>query len=116
MKRLVILACLALAGPLWAADPPADDSKAKAAADAKAETNAKATSDSKDAAQAKAIAEKKASLAKAPICPQSTGSRIKRPDNDCVPVPGRSYTRDDLERTGAVDTSEALRRLDPALR
>lgn len=32
----------------------------------------------------------------------------------CAMVPGRAYTREDLLRTGAFDTAEALRRLDPA--
>lgn len=31
-------------------------------------------------------------------------------------VPGRAYTRDDLNRTGAIDLAEALRRLDPTIR
>jgi hypothetical protein len=29
-------------------------------------------------------------------------------------VPGRSYSQDELERTGAIDTAEALRLLDPS--
>jgi hypothetical protein len=28
---------------------------------------------------------------------------------------GRAYTRDDIERTGAIDLADALRRLDPAV-
>ena len=35
---------------------------------------------------------------------------------DCVAASGRSYSREDLDRTGSVDTAEALRRLDPAIR
>lgn len=34
---------------------------------------------------------------------------------DCVPAAGRSYGRADLERTGAIDLAEALRRLDPSI-
>lgn len=31
-------------------------------------------------------------------------------------LPGRAYTREDIERTGSIDLAEALRRLDPAVR
>ena len=33
---------------------------------------------------------------------------------DCAPVVGRAYSRADIERTGAVDLADALRRLDSA--
>jgi hypothetical protein len=29
---------------------------------------------------------------------------------------GRAYDRDDIDRTGAVDLADALRRLDPSIR
>ncbi|WP_162315326.1 hypothetical protein [Pseudoxanthomonas yeongjuensis] len=52
-------------------------------------------------------------------CLKETGSRLApRPDNKgrkCVNATGRSYTKDDLDRTGAIDLSDALRRLDPAV-
>lgn len=35
---------------------------------------------------------------------------------DCVAASGRSYSREDLDRTGSVDAADALRRLDPAIR
>lgn len=61
-------------------------------------------------------------------CLRHTGSRItadrerRRMRNQqtsddarhsCALVTGRSYTRSDLERTGAIDLADALRRLDP---
>ncbi|MEJ7746507.1 MAG: hypothetical protein WKF61_07085 [Luteimonas sp.] len=58
-----------------------------------------------------------------PFCLQQTGSRLvgsrivahdksaKRCSNF-----GRVYTQDDIERTGAVDLADALRKLDPAIR
>ncbi len=53
-------------------------------------------------------------------CLRQTGSRITpRPDKQgrkCVNAPGRSYSKDDLDRTGATDVAEALRRLDPSVR
>ena len=33
----------------------------------------------------------------------------------CAPVAGRAYSREDLDRTGAVSVLEALRMLDPAV-
>lgn len=52
-------------------------------------------------------------------CLKATGSRLApRPDSKgrkCVNATGRSYTKGDLDRTGAIDLSDALRRLDPAV-
>jgi hypothetical protein len=45
-------------------------------------------------------------------CVRETGTHIERKEGkkeDCV-GPGRTYTREDLERTGGVTTSDALRR------
>lgn len=36
--------------------------------------------------------------------------------DDCVAANGRVYSRDDLDRTGATDIADALRRLDPSIR
>jgi hypothetical protein len=44
----------------------------------------------------------------------TTGTRIPLKDGECANVAGRAYTQDDLQRTGAIDPAEALRRLDPA--
>jgi hypothetical protein len=66
-----------------------------------------------------------------PFCLRSTGTHIaprarradrganadgkdKRPA--CVAANGRVYTREDLDRTGAIDVADALRRLDPSIR
>ena len=54
-----------------------------------------------------------AAAATAPAgCVGETGSRI--PQDACAGV-GRSYTQEEIQRTGAVDTGRALRLLDPAL-
>jgi hypothetical protein len=54
--------------------------------------------------------------AKRRLCPDQTATRIKhRKGAECM-SPGRVYTREDLDSTGAVDTAEALGRLDPSLR
>lgn len=65
-----------------------------------------------------------ADSAKTPLsesyCLRETGSRIVARQNAkgqkrCNGMPGRAYTREDLDRTGQVDIADALRMLDPAV-
>ena len=50
-----------------------------------------------------------------PNCLTQTGSRVQsRNQKDCVGY-GRSYSRDELDRTGRTDVGQALRQLDPRL-
>jgi len=44
-------------------------------------------------------------------------SRDKRAQDGhkCISANGRSYSREDIDRTGTTDLNEALRRLDPAV-
>lgn len=54
--------------------------------------------------------------AEAPVdrnCLRETGSRIPPRPGACVIGVGRSYSRDDLDRTGGATTGDALRRLVP---
>ncbi|KAA2285800.1 hypothetical protein [Arenimonas fontis] len=45
-------------------------------------------------------------------CLTQTGSRLKRRDRDgCISAPGQVITREDIDRSGAVDTADAVRRL-----
>ena len=51
-------------------------------------------------------------------CLKHTGSRLIRADSKgrkCAIASGRSYTKEDIDRTGAFDLHEAIRRLDPAV-
>ncbi|HVR80507.1 MAG TPA: hypothetical protein VHF02_00205 [Luteimonas sp.] len=58
-----------------------------------------------------------------PFCLHETGSlitasqnrRLAEADKKCAPVAGRSYSRRDIELTGAIDLADALRHLDPAI-
>jgi len=50
---------------------------------------------------------------KNPDCIQDTGTRIPQPPGACRNVPGASYTREDIQRTGEIDTAKALDKLDP---
>lgn len=50
-------------------------------------------------------------------CLRETGSRIKpSKDQPCINAAGRAYTREDIDRTGATTTAEALRQLSPSVR
>jgi hypothetical protein len=52
-------------------------------------------------------------------CIRETGTRIKPRESaadDCLNLPGRSYSRKDIERTGHANLAEALRMLDPSIR
>jgi hypothetical protein len=47
------------------------------------------------------------------MCPRDTGSRIPTAPNECSGVGvGHSYTREEMDRTGAVTIGGALRHLD----
>lgn len=53
-------------------------------------------------------------------CLRETGSRIVARQNAkgqkrCNAMPGRAYTRDDLDRTGQVNIADALRMLDSSV-
>lgn len=48
-------------------------------------------------------------------CLRSTGSLIPAKPGQCLPVPGRSYSGEELRRTGATHTGDALRMLDPGI-
>ncbi|HLU13810.1 MAG TPA: hypothetical protein VKZ64_07645 [Arenimonas sp.] len=45
-------------------------------------------------------------------CLTQTGTRLRHRDSKgCVSAPGQAFTREDIDRTGAVDTADAVRRL-----
>ncbi len=48
-------------------------------------------------------------------CVRETGSRIKLKKDECLGIAGRSYSADELQRTGAANTGEALRRIDSSI-
>jgi hypothetical protein len=59
---------------------------------------------------------KSAALAPAPTpgCVADTATRIPVKERDCAGF-GRTYTQQDIQRTGQTDTAQALRLLDPSL-
>lgn len=48
-------------------------------------------------------------------CIRDTGSLIPAKKGECLPVTGRSYTKDDIDATGRRTLGGALRELDPAI-
>jgi hypothetical protein len=96
LKTLLLATSLAICGSAWANDAPA----------------AKDTT----AAQKAAAVKKQAARAEARSrsCLRSTGTRIVLKNQQCVASPGRVYSQDDLQRTGATTVNEALRLLDTA--
>lgn len=110
MKRLVLTAALlglASAASAQTAAPAADPQTAAAAP---AETAAEASANRHKADAKDEIADRN--------CLKHTGSRVIRADSKgrkCAIATGRAYNREDIDRTGAVDLRDAIRRLDPAV-
>ncbi|HWG11185.1 MAG TPA: hypothetical protein VN693_06770 [Rhodanobacteraceae bacterium] len=48
-------------------------------------------------------------------CVRDTGSHIPPPKGKCLPVAGRSYSHEDIQRTGQQDIGQALQQLDPSV-
>lgn len=81
------------------------------------QTSVQTTSASQAGTNAQANA--KAQRAVPPIdsrqCIRDTGSHIPPPKGQCLPVAGSSYSRQDIQRTGATNVGHALRMLDPSV-
>lgn len=48
-------------------------------------------------------------------CVRDTGSAVQRKNGECVPVNGKSYSKDQLDRTGEKNLGPALQKLDPSI-
>jgi hypothetical protein len=48
-------------------------------------------------------------------CLQTTGSMIPAKPGTCLTVPGRSYSRQDIQNTGETTMGPALQKLDPSV-
>jgi hypothetical protein len=49
-----------------------------------------------------------------PLCLQETGTRLRVAPQDCA-ASGQSFTRQDLQRSGGLDTAQQLQLLTPTL-
>ena len=92
-KPLLLAVCVAFAATACASAP---QPRATAAADAKTPATAST---------------KTASVG----CVTSTGSRIPRKEGECMAQAGRTFSKEDIDRTGETNISEALRKLDPSI-
>ncbi|RZA30950.1 MAG: hypothetical protein EOP92_33720 [Lysobacteraceae bacterium] len=113
MKPLVVLLAICLAGPALAlsaaAQTAAPEPTDRVAAPAAEPIVAPVAAQGQEAA-ADELADRN--------CLKETGSRVIRADrkgHKCAMAPGRAYTKGDIDRTGAIDLRDALRRLDPAV-
>ncbi|MGH8028160.1 MAG: hypothetical protein ACREO0_15690 [Pseudoxanthomonas sp.] len=108
MKRFALtsaLLSLAFAASAQNAAPAAAEPTAPQAAPANAASVHQDKNDAKDE-----IADRN--------CLKHTGSRVIRADSKgrkCAIAAGRAYNRDDIDRTGAIDLKDAIRKLDPAV-
>ncbi len=89
MSRLIAFAVLLALNPCWADD-------------AEKVTSAEPVTESQPAGD----------------CLTETGSRIRRDaaEHPCIGAPGQVLSRKDLDRTGAVNTADAVRKLVPQAR
>ncbi len=79
------------------------------------ETQAKETIEIKAPEKTEVAAVEKKKLSQR-NCIRHTGSHLaKREKDQCTGAVGRSYDREDIERTGEVDIGRALERLDPSV-
>jgi hypothetical protein len=75
-----------------------------------------ATSSTQKSAADSRAANLKSAAATDTHCVADTASRIKRTaDKPCGATPGTTYTQQDLETTGRLNTAEALKQLDPRI-
>lgn len=109
LSHLALAACL-MAATAQAQSPASTPEPAPApTADRVVETAPSATPPSET--------EEKPRLSEA-NCVRQTGSRIRQRDakTACNGQPGRSYSKDELDRTGHTNLADALRTLDPSVR
>ncbi|TBR40183.1 MULTISPECIES: hypothetical protein [Dyella] len=53
--------------------------------------------------------------AKDPDCLKPTGSAVQTQGGHCMPVNGKTYTKEQLDRTGEKNLGPALQKLDPSI-
>ena len=102
-KTLIALAVIAVAAGFGPSALAQDTTPTRTSASAQAQT-------SQTAQSAQPV-----DHTKDPNCIRDTGSHIPPPKGGCLPVSGRSYSHEDLERTGQTNVGRALQQLDPSV-
>lgn len=74
-----------------------------------------ATDQASHASQKQAVADHRLVKPGDRNCLRHTGSLIPPKKGECLPVHGRSYSGDELRRTGAINNARALQMLDPSI-
>jgi hypothetical protein len=103
MSRLFIVACTLIAGLGISATAAARD------------TTPSATDQASHDSQKRAVADHRLVKPGDRNCLRHTGSLIPPKQGECLPVHGRSYSGDELRRTGAINNARALQLLDPSI-
>ena len=110
MNRLMpILLIVACAAPLAAAAQSTEPTPAPVSAD-------EAVQPSQPATDAELAKDKDKESRAEPYCLRHTGSLIRQTGRQRCTAIGSAYTREDLQRTGETDISDALRKLDSSIR
>lgn len=110
MKSLVMLALAACLATVAHAQPPVEAAPAPQPQPQATDAQAQAVAEDATKAEKKSLADEN--------CVRKTGTRIAQRDGKqrCTSLPGRSYSKDDLDRTGHTNLADALRTLDPSIR
>jgi hypothetical protein len=109
MNKRILVTAMATAGSLAALSLTAFAGQSQAA------SQSAATPVSQPAAHAQTTPPRVVPPLDSRQCIRDTGSHIPPPKDQCLPVAGRSYSQQDIQRTGAVTTGQALRMLDPSI-
>lgn len=113
MKRLALFISMGFALAAGAQTPAPADPSIPVAPTATTTTPAPATS------QDAPVTDESRAASADRNCLKETGSRVRasadRKGRKCINAPGASYTREDLDKTGATNIKDALRRLDPTV-
>lgn len=112
MKRLAPILLLGLSAFAVQAQTPTPAEPAQPAAQAAVAGEAQATTPAVAAGEPVAASPEATKPMLDPGCVRESGTRIKKRDKKgCTGAPGTSYSRADIDRTGAVDTADAIRKL-----
>lgn len=115
MKRLASVLLLGLSAFAVQAQSPTPAEPAPTATQAAVAGETQAATPALAAGEPVAASPEAAKPMLDPGCVRESGTRIKKRDKKgCTGAPGSSYSRADIDRTGAVDTADAIRKLSPS--
>ena len=114
MKHIALVLLLGLSAVAAQAQTPTPAEPAQPAVQTSAAGEAQIATPAVAAGEAAAPADASKPMLD-PGCVRESGTRLKKRDKKgCTGAPGTSYSRADIDRTGAVDTADAIRKLSPS--